>query len=69
MQINFCFFINDEMVEIIVATNQKINVHAAKIEYLRRKLFEPLNTIEIRDCILLLFGLLKKGDADVSKIW
>jgi hypothetical protein len=67
----FNFFINDQMIENIVSsTNKKILKHALKIK-IKNQYLSPVTKIEIRGFIglLILFGLLKKHDAEISRIW
>jgi hypothetical protein len=59
------------MIENIVSsTNKKIQKHILKRK-IEHHYAEPVTKIEIRGFIglLLLFGLLKKHDAEISRIW
>ena len=68
----FNFFINDEMIDLLVnSTNSKLALYSIDKEYIYKNNLELVNRIEIRGFfgLLLLFGVLQKRNVDIHEIW
>jgi hypothetical protein len=79
----FNFFLNEQMIsKIVIATNQRLPLYEEKHQKIYSKNgkekhsisknnFENVASIEIQSYIglVLLFGLLKKSDVEIARIW